>query len=158
MDIKSCPICGNKFLCYQNSDCWCAKFPNILPDPSKDCLCPNCLKKAAMKQGYLEDEIPQIVPEKKVLITVEKIDGHCPVFKVGDKILISNGEVDLKNSDAFCIHASQVLHFYALSLREGIDPVNLGLAIDSDKAYVQCPDPGPPYTNGGSVLFSLTKI
>lgn len=80
------------------------------------------------------------------------------MFNVGDKILIHGAEVDLENSDAFCIHAAQALLFYALPIREGVEPATLGLAVEGDKAFVHCPDPGPPFTDGGSVIFSLIKI
>lgn len=158
MEIKICPVCGKKFPCYLSDECWCAKFPKISKDPVKDCLCADCLKKEALKQGYKEKEIPERTEEKIVLITAEEINGNCPVFNIGDIILIKNGEVDLQNSDAFCIHAAHVLLYYALPIREGIKPVTLGLATKGDKAFVRCPDPGPPQTHGGTVTFSLEKI
>ena len=38
-------------------------------------------------------------------ITVHDIKGNCPVHKVGDKIIIENTEIKLKETDALCTHA-----------------------------------------------------
>lgn len=72
MDIKTCPECGKRFLCFANDDCWCARFPEISTDTFKDCLCPDCLKKEALIQGFKEDEIPDYIKENRILITIEK--------------------------------------------------------------------------------------
>ncbi len=47
---KICPICHKNFLCY-TKDCWCSKFPNIMPfNSTGECLCFNCLKTAIEKR------------------------------------------------------------------------------------------------------------
>jgi hypothetical protein len=44
-----CARCGAEFACTLSSDCWCAdesaKLP--IPDEGGDCLCTDCLRKAA---------------------------------------------------------------------------------------------------------------
>ena len=40
---------------------------------------------------------------------------------------------------------------------EGVDPVKIGLAKEGSKAYVQCVDPGKPYTDGGTVVFEIEQ-
>ena len=88
-----------------------------------------------------------------LVIEVVKIEGKCPVHKVGDKIVIDGPKIDLKRTDAVCIHAlSSILH-YVVALREGIDPKKLGLSKDGKYAYIQCLDPGKSYTDGGTVIF-----
>ena len=72
---------------------------------------------------------------KKVIIRVKEIRGKCAVFKGNE-------------------HLSSLLH-YVIALREGADPVKLGLAKEGRVAYVQCVDPGEPYTNGGTVIFEI---
>jgi Cysteine-rich CWC len=45
-----CARCGTDFSCGLSGDCWCAAEPVRLPlfgNPSEDCLCPSCLRKAA---------------------------------------------------------------------------------------------------------------
>jgi len=45
-----------------------------------------------------------------------------------------------------------LLH-YVVALRDGVDPRKLGLSKEKDVAYIQCVDPGEPYTEGGTVIF-----
>jgi len=42
-------------------------------------------------------------------------------------------------------------------LREGADPGKLGLSKEEGVAYIQCPDPGKPFTPGGTVIFKIKK-
>jgi len=93
-------------------------------------------------------------------IEVHEIRGHCPVYKKGDVIVIDDPEIDLEKTDALCTHAlSTVLH-YALILEHNWSPVKLGLttAEDEEHAYMQCVDPGKPYTDGGTVIFRCRRI
>jgi len=93
-------------------------------------------------------------------IEVCEVRGKCPVHKVGDKIVIDDPKVLLRETDALCTHALSSLLHYVIALEEGADPVKLGLSKpeDSEHAYVQCVDPGKPYTNGGTVIFRCRKI
>ena len=83
--------------------------------------------------------------------------GHCAVHKVGDKIIVDNPEIVLGKTDALCAHALSSLLHYLLVLDRGADPVKLGLSKPDDRehAYIQCVDPGEPYTKGGTVFFKL---
>ncbi len=82
----------------------------------------------------------------------------CPVFKKGDKIIIDPPKIVLEKTDAICIHALPSLLHYAIALNEGVDPVKLGLSKDPNYAYIQCVDPGEPYTGGGTVIFRCRKV
>ncbi|WP_324735046.1 TIGR04076 family protein [Thermococcus sp. SY098] len=93
----------------------------------------------------------------KLIINVIEIRGKCPVFKVGDRIVIEGPQVKLEETDAICTHAFASLIPYIVALRKGIKPSELGLG-KKDKAYVQCLDPGPPYTEGGTVIFEITVV
>jgi hypothetical protein len=44
-----CARCGAEFACTMSSDCWCADQSVTLPIPDDggDCLCNDCLRKAA---------------------------------------------------------------------------------------------------------------
>jgi uncharacterized repeat protein (TIGR04076 family) len=92
----------------------------------------------------------------RIVIRVKEIRGNCVVFKGGEKIVIEGAEINLKETDRICIHALPSLLHYVVALREGIDPVKLGLAKEGNKAYIQCVDPGKPYTNGGTVIFEVS--
>jgi uncharacterized repeat protein (TIGR04076 family) len=93
-------------------------------------------------------------------IEVCEVRGKCPVHKVGDKIIIDDPKIVLHETDALCTHALSSLLHYVLALDEGADPVKLGLSKPSDRehAYVQCVDPGKPYTDGGTVIFRCRRI
>lgn len=93
----------------------------------------------------------------KLWIEVVDIKGTCPIFKIGDKILIDGPEIDTKHTDAVCIHALPSLLHFSLALREGADPLKLGLSKEEGVAYVQCPDPGEPLTPGGTVTFKIER-
>ena len=93
-------------------------------------------------------------------IEVYEIKGHCPVHKVGDKILIDGPNLLLERTDAVCIHALSSLLHYVVALDHGVDPVDLGLTKPEDRehAYIQCVDPWKPYTDGGTVIFRCRRI
>jgi uncharacterized repeat protein (TIGR04076 family) len=82
------------------------------------------------------------------------------VHKIGDKIVIDDPEIVLGKTDSLCTHALSSLLHYVLVLERGADPVNLGLSKPDDRehAYVQCVDPGEPYTHGGTVVFRIKKV
>jgi uncharacterized repeat protein (TIGR04076 family) len=93
-------------------------------------------------------------------IEVCEIRGKCPVYKVGDRIVIDDPTIVLESTDALCVHALSSLLHYVLILEAGADPVRLGLTKPDDRehAYIQCVDPGEPYTDGGTVIFRCRRI
>ena len=88
-------------------------------------------------------------------IKVCEIRGRCPVYRIGDKITIANPKILLDRTDALCIHALSTLLHYVMILEHRWNPVELGLTTpdDAEYAYMQCVDPGRPYTQGGTVIF-----
>ena len=94
----------------------------------------------------------------RLVITAKEIRGKCPVFKVGDKIVIEKPKMILKETDAFCVHAFGSMLSMITALSRGISFKELGLATkEGDVGYVQCLDPGTPYTNGGTVIFEIKR-
>lgn len=91
-------------------------------------------------------------------VKVCQIKGYCPVYKVGDKMTIDGAKILLDKTDAICVHALSTLLHYVVVLDEGADPVKLGLSKDKEHAYMQCVDPGKPYTEGGTVIFDCYRI
>ena len=93
-------------------------------------------------------------------IKVHEIRGKCPVYKVGDKMVIDGPKIVLEETDAVCVHALSTLLHYVVALDEGADSVKLGLTKPEEKeyAYMQCVDPGEPYTHGGTVVFRCRRI
>ena len=88
-----------------------------------------------------------------VRVRVAAVEGHCEVHEVGDTFHIEESALDSKVP--VCVHALPSLLHYAMMLREGADPVKLGLAKSGPVARVACPDPGPPLTEGGCVIFEM---
>jgi len=80
------------------------------------------------------------------------------VHKVGDKMVIDGPRIVLEETDAVCVHALSSLLHYIIALDEGVDPRKLGLSKEESQAYIQCVDPGEPYTSGGTVIFKCCKI
>jgi len=93
-------------------------------------------------------------------IVVREIRGKCPVYKTGDKITIRDPEIVLEKTDAICTHALSTLLHYVLILEHDWCPVKLGLTTPDkpERAYLQCVDPGEPYTQGGTVIFECRRI
>ena len=91
-------------------------------------------------------------------IEVCEIRGRCPVYRVGDKMTIEGPRILLNKTDAVCVHALSTLLHYVVALEEGADPVKLGLSKDRGHSYMQCVDPGEPYTEGGTVVFECCRI
>ena len=93
-------------------------------------------------------------------IKVHEVRGNCPVYKVGDKIVIDDPRILLNRTDALCTHALSTLLHYVTILEHDWCPVKLGLTTpkDGEHAYMQCVDPGEPYTEGGTVIFEVRRI
>ena len=52
-------------------------------------------------------------------IKVHEIRGECPVYKVGDKMVIDGPKIVLEETDAVCVHALSTLLHYVVALDEG---------------------------------------
>lgn len=93
-------------------------------------------------------------------IVVHKIKGKCSVYKVSDRITIKVPKIVLERIDALCTHALSTLLRYALILERSLCPIELGLTTpyNPEHTYLQCVDPGEPYTEGGTVIFECKRI
>jgi len=93
-------------------------------------------------------------------IIVYDIKGFCPVYNKGDKIMIDDPKILLDKSSALCTHALSTILHYTTILEHNWCPVKLGLTTEKDKehAYMQCVDPGKPYTDGGTVIFRCKRV
>jgi uncharacterized repeat protein (TIGR04076 family) len=93
----------------------------------------------------------------QLVIKVAGIKGHCPVYRVGHKLVLKEGYIlDTRETDTVCMHSLASLLPYYVALSRGIKAKDLGLSRDgSDKAYVQCLDPCE-ITGGGTVLFEIS--
>ncbi|MGQ4833592.1 MAG: TIGR04076 family protein [Candidatus Asgardarchaeia archaeon] len=93
----------------------------------------------------------------RVEIYVEKIDGYCPIYKVGDKIIVDSYFINSKKSANVCIHAFGAMMTLLSAFSHGTSARKLGIGSEDDVGFLQCPDPGPPLTSGGTVTFKLIR-
>lgn len=94
----------------------------------------------------------------RLVITVKEIRGKCPVFKVGDKMVVESPKIVVKETDNLCIHAMGCMLSMLIPLSHGMSFKKLGLAKEEvGRGYIQCLDPGAPYTDGGTVLFEIKR-
>jgi uncharacterized repeat protein (TIGR04076 family) len=106
----------------------------------------------------MEESIMSSEEKHRLIITVKEISGKCPVFNVGDRIVVESPKVVVDKTDNLCIHAFGCMLSMLVPLSHGISFRQLGLAKEEgEKGYVQCLDPGKPYTNGGTVLFEIKR-
>jgi uncharacterized repeat protein (TIGR04076 family) len=94
----------------------------------------------------------------RLIITVREIRGKCPVFNVGDKIVIEQPKMVLEKTDRLCVHAFGAMLSMIIPLSKGISFKDLGLSTEEgNSGYMQCLDPGKPYTEGGTVIFEIKR-
>ncbi len=92
---------------------------------------------------------------RKLVVKVVKIEGKCPVYEVGQKIILDEGyRVNLKESDNICMHSLASIMPYYVALYNGVNPETLGLANKEGRACVQCLNPRG-ITGGGTVTFEI---
>jgi len=94
----------------------------------------------------------------KLTLTVKEIRGKCPVHKLGDRIVVDSPEIVTAETDALCIHALGSMLSMLVPLARGVSFKELGLSVkEGNVGYIQCLDPGPPYTLGGTVVFEVKR-
>ena len=64
----------------------------------------------------------------RLVITVKEIRGNCPVFKVGERIVIDSPKIIVDKTDNLCIHAFGCMLSMIVPLGRGISFKQLGLA------------------------------
>ncbi len=93
----------------------------------------------------------------KLIIEVVEIRGTCPVYEIGDRIVLDDGyKVNREETDNICMHSLASILPYYNALAKGVEPKELGLAQNGEDAYIQCLDPHEQ-TGGGTVIFKVTR-
>lgn len=93
----------------------------------------------------------------ELLVTVEEVRGRCAAdYKRGDWFLIRGFYLESTQGARVCLHALSSMLTLVSPMLKGVPAEALG-AGRGDSAYVQCPDPGPPLTCGGTVIFKLMR-
>ena len=102
----------------------------------------------------------------RVICEVSKLNGECPIYSVGDKIVVDPIESDpvmsainTKKSAPVCtrILGTPFMSYCLLfQTRTEEEMVNSGLT-QRGVYYFKCPEPGEPYTRHGWVQFKLYR-
>jgi len=96
----------------------------------------------------------------RLVVRVEAIKGHCPVYSVGDLVILDDGfRLNVNETTGGCLHSFASIIPYHIALAKGIRPEEMGLAHKEKrdgKAYVHCLDPCD-VTGGGTVTFSIER-
>ena len=95
----------------------------------------------------------------EVKVVVKEVRGRCAAYyKPGDSFMVREFYI-LENQKArICLHALSSMLTLLMPFLKGVSAKNLGIGSTDDIGYIQCPDPGEPYTCGGSVLFELRRM
>lgn len=93
----------------------------------------------------------------RIVVTVKDVKGCCPIYKVGDRMVFEDFYLRSRDSENVCIHALSAMLSLLSPFLRGCSAVELGIGSEEDVGYLQCPDPGPPYTRGGVVTFELRQ-
>jgi len=95
----------------------------------------------------------------EVVVEVVEVKGKCAAgYKPGDKFIIEGFYVDPSKCKArICIHALTAMMSLLSPFLHGISARLLGIGDKENEGYLQCPDPGKPYTCGGTVIFKVKR-
>lgn len=78
-------------------------------------------------------------------------------LKPGDELVIEKFYILNQQNVKICLHALIGVSSLLLPFLKGVSARELGIGMEDDVGYVQCPDPGQPYTTGGTVVFELRR-
>ncbi|MEM1983279.1 MAG: TIGR04076 family protein [Sulfolobales archaeon] len=94
----------------------------------------------------------------RVRVVVKEVKGFCASgFKLGDEFVVEKFYVLPQSNARICLHALAGMSSLLLPFLKGVSARELGIGTEDDVGYVQCPDPGRPYTTGGTVVFELRR-
>ena len=93
-----------------------------------------------------------------VRVVVEKIIGNCAAgYNPGDYFEVELFYIRPRQNVKVCLHALSAMLTLLMPFLKGIPADKLGIGKEADIGYIQCPDPGSPYTCGGTVIFRLER-
>lgn len=94
----------------------------------------------------------------RVYITVKEVKGKCAAnYKPGDQFVLEDFYISPNQKTKICIHALSSMLTLLTPFLKGVPATKLGIGEHENVGYIQCPDPGPPYTCGGTVIFELKR-
>jgi len=95
----------------------------------------------------------------RIVIEVVEVRGKCAAgYKPGDRIVLNGFYIVSRGSSNVCMHAFSAMMSLLSAFAHGASARELGIGSSDDEGYLQCPDPGRPYTCGGTVVFRLKRV
>ena len=96
----------------------------------------------------------------EVVVEVVEVKGKCAAgYRPGDRFRIRGFYIDPRECEArICIHALTAMMSLLSPFIHGVSAKLLGIGDKDDEGYLQCPDPGKPYTCGGTVVFKVRRL
>lgn len=92
----------------------------------------------------------------KIVVKVKEVIGNCPVYNINDSFILEDG-YKLISDKPLCMHSlSSIIPFYNALRVENPDKFGIAGKEDKNTGFIQCPD-ACSYTNGGTVIFELSK-
>ncbi len=95
----------------------------------------------------------------RLVLTVKEIHEGCPVYRVGDRMVIDEPSIEAQGNPRMCLPFLGDLMPFFRALTRGVAPEELGLpAARNGKTYLQCHDPGRAYGGGGWCVFEVELV
>ncbi len=92
-----------------------------------------------------------------VRIEVEEVRGSCAAgYRKGDFFTLRGFYIEAKEGTRICLHALVAMASLLSPFSHGVPADQLGIG-EGGVGRVQCPDPGPPVTCGGTVVFKMVR-
>ena len=99
-----------------------------------------------------------MVSKYRVYVFVKDVRGYCAAgYKPGDMFVIERFYIEPVRGTRICLHALSSMLTLITPFLKGVSARVLGIGEEDDVGYIQCPDPGEPYTRGGTVIFELRR-
>jgi uncharacterized repeat protein (TIGR04076 family) len=97
----------------------------------------------------------------RVIYEVEEINDKCPVYKIGDKIVIDSPKpgmeiINVKESNDVCARAVECM-WSRVVWQFGNSKIVEHMYGITGECRIACPMPGEPYTPCGRVTFRIRR-
>ena len=93
----------------------------------------------------------------RVKMIVKEVRGNCALgYKPGDVFEVERFYIQ-EHQQKICLHLLIGVSTLLAPFLKGVSARNLGIGREDDVGYVQCPDPGKPHTDGGTVVLELRR-
>jgi len=93
-----------------------------------------------------------------VKVTVKENKGLRALgYRPGDGFVVERFYLREVRGKPVCLHALSAMLTLLSSFLKGVSAKELRIGLEDDIGYVWCPDPGKPYTCGGTVVFEVRR-